>query len=156
MNSIALFIISKAYYSGRIPFHFLTYSSWIRLLLLYFLANFWFLRNLGSIPLVLVYLVLLFFLIPLACAFWVLLCAHVFFDCRIINCWTEETKLRKVSECTKCAIFQDATSNIYDGWHSIYLTDANTLSGNFRWYAIVKLSANCHRRGRHCLVLSIH
>lgn len=32
-------------------------------------------------PLVETYLVRFFFLIPLACALWVLLCAHVFFCC---------------------------------------------------------------------------
>ena len=57
------------------------YSSCLRLEPLYFLANFWFRRNLGSIPRVETNLDLLAFLIPLACALWVLLCAQVFFCC---------------------------------------------------------------------------
>jgi hypothetical protein len=56
-------------------------SSCARLLPLYFLANFMFRRNLGSIPLVLTYFCLLAFLIPFAWALCVELCAHVFFCC---------------------------------------------------------------------------
>ena len=63
---------------------FKVYSSTTLLLPLYFFANLWFRRNLGSIPLVEVYFVLLAFLIPLACALAVLLCAQVFFDLTIV------------------------------------------------------------------------
>jgi len=47
----------------------------------HFLQNFWFLKNLGSIPLVETNLVRFFFLIPLAWAFCVLLCWQAFFCC---------------------------------------------------------------------------
>jgi len=58
--------------------HKLGYSSFTtRLFLLYFLANFWLRKNLGSIPRVETYLVRFAFLMPLACALCVLLWAHV-------------------------------------------------------------------------------
>jgi len=60
----------------------IVYST-TRFFLLYFLAYFWFRKNLGSMPLVDTYRCLLAFLIPLAWALWVLLCAQVFFCCYI-------------------------------------------------------------------------
>ena len=55
---------------------------------MYFFENFWFLKNFGSIPRWETYLVRFFFLIPLACALCVLLCAQVFFCCYFI--WRSE------------------------------------------------------------------
>ena len=63
------------------------YSLCSRLLPLYFLANFIFRRNLGSMPFVLMNLLRLAFLIPFRWALLVLLCAHVFFDC---DCYIDE------------------------------------------------------------------
>lgn len=68
-------------------------SSCTRLLPLYFLANFRFRRNLGSIPLVLTYFCRLAFLIPFAWALCVELCAHVFFCCAGSTLKRERKKL---------------------------------------------------------------
>lgn len=74
-------VSSRFWINSNVFGPFLGCYSCTRFFPLYFLANFWFRRNLGSIPLVDTNLERFAFLIPLACALCVLLCAQVFFCC---------------------------------------------------------------------------
>ena len=68
-------------------------SSCCRFDPLYFLANFWFRKNFGSIPLVDTNFDRLAFLMPLRCALCVELCAHVFFCCATERKKNDTTKI---------------------------------------------------------------